>query len=220
MVSLFRQKLEEGLQQQAIVVSDQNLDQLERYFHELRKWNKKVNLVAKSASELQIVENHFLDSLTLLPLMHKESSHLVDIGTGGGFPGLVCKVALPTLQMSLVEPRLKRVSFLKNVVRLLGLSKVDIYSERVEELADLAEDTSISHITGRAVTEVGAFLQMVEPFAATGAEVVMMKGPKWKQEMDAAADLLDRSSFRLARILESQLPFSGARRYILIFKGN
>jgi 16S rRNA (guanine527-N7)-methyltransferase len=107
----------------------------------------------------QIIENHFIDSLTILPLLHGADVHLLDIGSGAGFPGLVCKAARPELLVTLVEPRLKRASFLGHIVRTLGLDGVTILTCRIEDEVQLPSDTVFSHITGRAITEVGPFLR-------------------------------------------------------------
>ncbi len=213
----FRQRLDAGLHQMGMEISPASVDRLDIYFAELKKWSRKINLIAKSAGDEQIVEKHFLDSLTLLPLLGDAGSHLLDIGTGAGFPALVCKAACPELAVTLVEPREKRVSFLGHIVRTLGLEEVRILSCRVEDANQLPSTMVFSHITARAVTEIGPFLRMVERFARSGPQLVCMKGPRWQEEINAAAEILNRSSFRLDRVVECVLPFSGAERRIVIF---
>ncbi|GAB6192195.1 16S rRNA (guanine(527)-N(7))-methyltransferase RsmG [Desulfocastanea catecholica] len=213
----FRQRLETGLHLLGLEISPASVDRLAVYFAELKKWSRKINLIAKSAGDEQIVENHFLDSLTLLPLIGTAGSHLLDIGTGAGFPALVCKAACPELAVTLVEPREKRVSFLGHIVRTLGLTEVRILSCRVEDEIQLPSATAFSHITARAVTEIGPLLQMVERFAPSSPQLVWMKGPRWQEEITAAAEIVNRSSFRLDRVVECALPFSGAERRIVIF---
>lgn len=213
----FRQRLEMGLHLLGIEISPASVDRLAIYFAELKKWSRKINLIAKSADDEQIVENHFLDSLTLLPLLGGTGSHLLDIGTGAGFPALVCKAACPELAVTLVEPREKRISFLGHMVRTLGLTEVRILSCRVEDATQLPSATVFSHITARAVSEIGPLVQMVERFAPSGPQLVWMKGPRWQEEITAAAEILNRSSFRLDRVVECTLPFSGAERRIVIF---
>ncbi len=213
----FHGQLTAGLGALEISLPASAVDSLARYFAELKKWSRKVNLIAKSATDEEIVENHFLDSLTLLPLLPVTGGHLLDIGTGAGFPGLACKAARPDLAVTLVEPREKRVSFLGHIVRTLGLENVSIVCCRVEDESRLPADQPFTHITGRAVTEIGPFLQMVERFEATSPRVILMKGPKWREEMAAAASVVEGSAFQLAEIRECALPFSGARRSLLLF---
>lgn len=122
----FTTRLEEGLALAGIALDTAALGRLERYWLELRKWNQKINLIAKGSTDEEIVENHFLDSLTLLPLLGEGEIHLLDIGSGAGFPGLVVKAARPDIHLTLVEPRHKRVAFLGQIVRSLQLSEVRI----------------------------------------------------------------------------------------------
>lgn len=213
----FRQRLAAGLKILEIEISPEASDRLALYFNELKKWSGKVNLIAKSTGDDQIVENHFLDSLTILPLLDGAGTHLLDIGTGAGFPALICKAAYPALAVTLVEPRAKRVSFLGHMVRTLGLQEVKILSCRVEDQQQLPSTAAFSHITARAVTEIGPFLRMVERFSPSGPRLICMKGPKWREELAAASATLERSPYALDRVVECALPFSGAERTLLLF---
>lgn len=213
----FSTRLEKGLKLLGIAISPDASTRLSIYFSELKKWGKKVNLIAKSTSDEQIVENHFLDSLTILPLLEGAGIHLLDIGTGAGFPALVCKAACRELAVTLVEPRSKRVSFLGHIVRTLGLEGVDIIPCRIEDENQFSSVRLFTHITARAVTEIGPFLEMVERFAISGPQLVCMKGPKWREELTAAADVLSSSSYKLDRVVACTLPFSEAERNILLF---
>ena len=214
----FRQRLAAGLDIMEIAVSPDGLERLSLYFQELKKWSKKLNLIARSASDEQIIENHFLDSLTLLPLLRCGTVHLLDIGTGAGFPALVCKAVSPEILVTLVEPRLKRVSFLGYIVRTLDLPGVKILSCRAEDETQLPAANTFTHITARAVTDLGALLQMVERFSSPASQLICMKGPRWQEELAAAEDILARSAFTLERVVHCTLPFSGAERSLVLFK--
>lgn len=213
----FGQRLETGLHTLGLEISPEACDRLTVYFSELKKWGSKVNLIAKATSDEQIVESHFLDSLTLLPFLDGDCTHLLDIGTGAGFPALICKAARTDLAVTLVEPRSKRVSFLGHMARTLALEQVKILSCRVEDELQLPSSLDFTHITARAVTEIGPFLQMVERFAPSSPQLLCMKGPRWQEELTAASKILAQSSFTLERVVECTLPFSGAERRILIF---
>lgn len=217
MMADFSVSLTTGLKSFGLILPPEAVERLALYFRELLKWSKKINLIAKGTDPEQIIENHFIDSLTILPQFTGVGSHLLDIGSGAGFPGLVCKAAWPELLVTLVEPRLKRASFLGHITRTLGLSGINVLTCRVEDEALLPSDCPFSHITGRAITEVGPFLRMVERFAPTGARVICMKGPKWREEMDAATEIVSRSPYRLSQVIEHVLPFSGAKRSLLLF---
>lgn len=211
----FQEGLVRGLAALDIAVGAEGLAALSRYHAELKRWSARMNLIAKNTPDGQILENHFLDSLTLLPLL-SEDSHLLDIGTGAGFPGLVCKAANPALRLTLVEPREKRVSFLRHIVRTLGLKDVHIVTGRIEDERLLPSDTPFSHITSRAVSDIAGLLAMAARFARPGLKLICMKGPKWREELAAAAELLAASPFVLEEVVEKRLPISGAMRALLI----
>jgi len=213
----FRALLQEGGQKLGIALADDAVERLFVYYEELRRWSRKVNLIARDASEQQIIENHFLDSLTILPLLG-DSPFLLDVGTGAGFPGLVCKAARPGLALTLVEPRLKRVSFLRHIMRTLGLDGVSVLACRMEDESQLPSATPFTHITSRAVTEIGAFLDMTRRFAALGPAIICMKGPRWQQELATVADDLQDGVLELVRTVELRLPFSGAERALVVLK--
>lgn len=220
-MSSFSQLLLYGLEQlgKEYWPAPERLVLLELYFDELMKWRRKVNLVTRSATESEIVEKHFLDSLVLLPEFD-EGSRLLDIGTGAGFPGLVCRTACPSLAVDLVEPRLKRVSFLRHVARVLKLKndggELVIHADRMGSGSPLCCQT-FSHITCRAVAEIGHVLEIVSCLSGSGAQLLLMKGPRWQEELQMAESVLQQSQYRLERVREIVLPFSQAQRFVLIF---
>ncbi len=189
------------------------------YAAELEKWAKKVNLIAKGTTPTQLVESHFIDSLNLLPLLPPGTGpgeRLLDIGSGAGFPGLVCAVARPALAITLVEPRQKRAAFLRHMVRTLGLAGVEVRECRVEDKTALPGP--YSHITARAVTDLAGLLAMAARFAPGETQLLWLKGPKWQEELAAAGEVLAASPYRLSEVVEARLPFSGACRSILLFR--
>ncbi len=193
-------------------------ERLVAYFRELKHWSRKINLISRGATDQEILVKHFLDSLTLLPLLSGERVHLLDIGTGAGFPGLVCKAVDPTLKVTLVEPRLKRVSFLRHVVRTLGLSDTSVLACRVEDEEMLPADLGFTHITSRAVSEIKAFLDMSHRFAGPGVQVICMKGPKWEEELTAWKDSASPAGFTLHSRTEYVLPVFRGIRNLLVFE--
>jgi 16S rRNA (guanine527-N7)-methyltransferase len=214
----FREQLQRGCDTLGISLDPQAVERLFVYFAELARWSKKINLIAKGTAEGDILENHFLDSLTLLPLLaNTENPHLLDVGTGAGFPGLVCKAAWPALTVTLLEPRLKRVSFLRHVIRTLNLDGVNVLVGRVEDETLLPSTTVFSHITSRAVADMGDFLKMVSRLCSPETTVVCMKGPKWQEELQLMQKLAPIISLSHVATLEVQLPNSRARRALLTF---
>lgn len=213
----FQKHLVEGCTRLGLELGPGAVTRLTLYFVELKRWSAKVNLIARGTTDLEIVDKHFLDSLALVPHLMEKDAHLFDVGSGAGFPGLVCKAAFPDLTVTLVEPRLKRVSFLRHVARTLALDKgVSVVAGRVEEVGPCAEHP-YTHITSRAVTDLSTFLQLIDHLWLPGTRVLCMKGPKWSEELASCSEEM-RS--HLEKTVEYQLPVSGASRVLLSFKKN
>ena len=214
-IELFRR----GLAGLGANLSELQIGQLDRYLQELKKWNRAYNLVAR-ADDPQLVETHFLDSLTLLPLLDPcPEPGLVDVGSGAGFPGLVVKIARPDLPVTLVEPRQKRTAFLRQVIRALGLKGIAVRKARLETAAPEFADwrDGIPLFTSRAFTEIAAFLELCAPFTAPGGRVICMKGRKAGAEVAEWRARQPSSPFALNRTITTALPFSDTPRQLLVF---
>lgn len=214
----FEELLCDGAASFSVSLNGDQTERLYRYFQELRRWSKKINLISKNASDEQIVENHFVDSIALLQIVENSDGRLFDIGSGAGFPGLVCKAARPELPVALVEPRLKRVSFLKNIIRLLELDDIDVHAGRLEDGATIPGEESAAWVVSRAVAEVGDFIALCDRFLEYRAAVVCMKGPRFREEFDEVETAA--KGWKLDTARSYRLPRSGAERNLLVFRGS
>ena len=199
------------------------LSRLALYFHELKKWNRKINLVARTLDDQQILENHFLDSLTLLSFWdfgNQGKETVLDVGTGAGFPGLVIKTVCPLLPVVLIEPRRNRYYFLKHIVRVLDLQGVELLNVRIEETAELKElsGRKFSFITSRAFTDIDQFIRLTAPYLFRGGRIVCMKGPGAEKELDTLVRKGLPEKFYVVETKKLQLPFSEAERILIFIK--
>lgn len=208
----------DGLAQIACPLSPENIEQLCLYVAELRKWNRRINLIARKTGIVDVIERHFLDSLTLLPFLPitgKKEKILLDVGTGAGFPGLVLAVTRPDLRVVLVEPRGKKVSFLRHIVRCLRLENVEIINARLEE-SGMLTDWKMDWVTCRALAEPVIFLAMVEPLLQRGTRALLMLGPE--QEKRLTSELPDHYAVETTGTIS--LPWSGAQRFIAVVRSD
>ena len=199
------------------------LARLALYFHELKKWNRKINLVARTLNDHQILENHFLDSLTLLSFLdpgNQEQETVLDVGTGAGFPGLVLKAVCPLLPVVLIEPRRNRYYFLKHIVRVQDLQGVELLNVRLEETAELKElsERKFSFITSRAFTDSSRFIRLAAPYLAPGGRIACMKGPGAEKEVTHFVQQGLLAKFYVEETQKLQLPFSEAERILIFIK--
>ncbi|MCP4933789.1 MAG: 16S rRNA (guanine(527)-N(7))-methyltransferase RsmG [bacterium] len=174
-------------------VSRETLQRLERYVELLRKWQKAVNLIAPSTLD-QIWHRHIGDSAQILDILResdssKKSGIWLDIGSGGGFPGLVAAIILShdfDYQFHLVESNGRKCAFLSDVVRHLDLP-VEIHNERIEDYARNQQGEQFSIISARALTSLDRLLALSEPFLSSDTVAYFFKGREVGGEIEQAA---------------------------------
>ncbi len=148
--------LDQGLEQLPVTLPEMARTGILNYLDLLEKWNKVHNLTAVRDSHEQ-VRLHVLDCLALLTVIDHEWESVADIGSGAGLPGIMLALARPQWPIFLVESNKKKVAFLREAVRQLGLSSVQVVAERAE---NWQPDKPIELILSRAVADVDGFLKV------------------------------------------------------------
>lgn len=165
-------------------VSRETLARLETYAALLRKWNPAINLVAKSTLD-DLWSRHMLDSAQILSLASEDTTSWVDLGSGGGFPGLVvAAMALeshPDLHITLVESDQRKSTFLRTVIRELGLN-AKVISKRIEEVTDVQAQV----ISARALASLGQLFDWSESFLLPDSICIFPKGATVEKEIQEA----------------------------------
>lgn len=207
--------LKRGADELGIELDAAALDRFSRFAAELAKWNRKINLTAIKEGE-DVMIKHFLDSLTVLAKVDV-FGRVLDIGSGGGFPGIPLKIARPDLQVVSVDAVEKKILFQRHVARLLGLNGFTAIHARGESLASQYA-SSFDIIVSRAFTDILSFVRMVEPLLAEGGRIVAMKGSEGVSEMTSYKDELSLTGFEVESVHEFHLPVAGDRRSLIIMK--
>ena len=157
------------------------------YLGRLLAMNEQMNLTAiKDPSEAW--EKHALDALTLVPLLGEVAAgaRLVDVGSGGGLPGIPLAIARPDLRVTLVEATQKKAAFLAAVVAALGLTHVEVRAERAETLGAGALRGAFDVVTARAVARLDLLVPLTAPLARPGGLVLLVKGQRADEELAEA----------------------------------
>lgn len=140
METQFRHQLEETFNRHGFPLTSKQIEQLTVYRSELQRWNTHINLTALH-DDTEVIYKHFLDSISILKhYTFVEKQAVIDIGTGAGFPGIVIKIYVPSIHLTLVEASQKKVAFLKYIVSQLGLGpSIQVIAKRAEICAETDE---------------------------------------------------------------------------------
>jgi 16S rRNA (guanine527-N7)-methyltransferase len=210
----FRQILLAAADQMGLALTGPQITLFEAYREILLLWNSKMNLVSLQ-SELDLPVRHFIDSLTLLPYLPAGPGTLLDIGSGAGFPSIPVKIVREDLHMTLLEASRKKSSFLKEVVRKLGLQGISVMNSRLEELLKKEVKPSFDLIVSRATLKLPDLVEQGLPLLKVGGFLAAMKGPGIEEER-AALDSLKDTCFRVVGNYPFTLPLTGDRRNIIL----
>jgi 16S rRNA (guanine527-N7)-methyltransferase len=168
-----------------VELSGRQHEQLSQYLDLLLDVNTRMNLTRiadRAAAEVQ----HVGDALTVLPFLPRESFSLVDVGSGGGIPGVILAVARPDATVVLLEATKKKAAFLQDVAKALGLENVKVVAERAETAArgKLREASDVA--VARAVGTMDFLVEWCLPLVKKGERMLAMKGARIVEELPAA----------------------------------
>ena len=180
------QLLRRGLGHIGVHVTPAQIEALEVYLSELQRWAPHVNLTGFKSKEA-IVREGFLRSLTYRAAFEPAPRmKAVDIGSGAGFPGLVLKICYPEMDMVLVEAARRRATFLRHLIRRLGLSRVRCIQARAEQLHSDPEHRGRYHVAfARAVGALPSAVAIAEPLLSPGGRLVLQMGRKTLESLAA-----------------------------------
>lgn len=177
-MSDLRRQLESGLQAMNVDLSTAQQLLLLEYVALLKKWNNTYNLTALR-DEHAMISHHLLDSLTLLPYV-VQAKTLMDVGSGGGMPGIPTAICRPDLQITLLDANTKKTTFLQQVVIELGLENVAVASGRVEAIHNKRVDV----VTSRAFAELRDFISLTKHLLNENGYWAAMKGVYPYEELE------------------------------------
>jgi 16S rRNA (guanine527-N7)-methyltransferase len=170
-----------------IDLSKQQIQQFQKYLSLLQEWNQKINLTAIK-KENEIIEKHFIDSVTCLTIpVFWLNIRVMDIGTGAGFPGIPLKIIRPDLELALVETVGKKAQFLEKVIHELKLENVKVLKERAEVLGHQPEHReSYDVVISRALAKLSVASELCLPFVKPYRVYLVMLGEDITEQLDSA----------------------------------
>lgn len=199
-----------------------NEAQIAKFQHFLKlfqDWNSKLNLSAIKDEEGMVIK-HFIDSVLILKVFNFESGQrLVDIGSGGGFPGLPLGIINSKLTITLIDSVGKKMKAVQAMAEELGLANVQTDVGRAEEFGhDQNFREQFDWATARAVAELPVLLEYLSPLVKIGGQIVAYKSGDYQEELNKSQSAQQKLQLKLVRTIEDELPENQGRRSFLIFQ--
>jgi 16S rRNA (guanine527-N7)-methyltransferase len=195
-----------------VPLSDAQATQLVAFANLLIKWNRVHNLTALDKPQ-DIVSHHLLDSLSIIPELERcaegRALRILDVGSGGGLPGMPLAIALPAMHVALIDRVQKKTAFLQQVRAELGLANVEVAHARVEEYRAAPYDV----ITSRAFAALEEMVRVTAHLLAPRGCWLAMKGVYPTEEINALP-----SAVTLMRAVKLHVPLLGAERHVLVLR--
>jgi 16S rRNA (guanine527-N7)-methyltransferase len=199
------QILVDGIEEMQLDLSGDKIAKLMDYLALLFKWNAVYNLTSLR-DPMQMVTHHLLDSLAAVPAF-KDAKNVLDVGAGGGLPGMVLAICRPDMKVAMIDTVHKKTAFLTQVKAELGLANVTVYTKRVEQLE---VKQAFDVITSRAFADLSDFVNWSGHLLAEGGQFIALKGV-------AATDEQQRvpSPWKITELRPLKVPKIEAERHLV-----
>ena len=197
--------LEEGIVAMRLDISPAQQEKLMDYLALMFKWNSVYNLTSLR-DPMQMVTHHLLDSLAAVPAF-AQAHNVLDVGSGGGLPGIVLAIVRPDMKVSMIDTVHKKTAFLTQVKAELGLSNVTVYTARVEQL-QVSDKFDV--ITSRAFADLSDFVNWSSHLLADGGRYIALKGVAPKDEQERLP-----AEWQVTGVEPLQVPRLGAERHLV-----
>ena len=200
---MYFELMEESVKNLGISIDRNQYRQFEKYKNLLKEWNEKMNLTAITEDE-EIFKKYFIDSIKVFEFKEVlKAEHIIDVGTGAGFPGIPMKIMMPETKLTLLDSLNKRLNFLRAVSEELELSDVQFVHSRAEDGARLEEHRENYDIAvSRAVANLTLLSELCIPYVKKGGYFIALKGPAVEDEIKEATKAIEILGGKLREIKE------------------
>lgn len=197
--------LVDGIDALGLTMTSVQIEQMIDYLALLFKWNSVYNLTSIRDPK-DMVRQHLLDSLSAV-YAFKDAKNILDVGSGGGLPGVVLAIAYPNAKVSMIDTVSKKTAFLSQVKTELSLENVTVYTSRVEQLI---VEKKFDVITSRAFSELSNFINWSSHLLMEGGQYIAMKGVEPLQEIECLPE-----NWSLTKLEMLQVPGLDVERHLV-----
>ncbi|MGB4661842.1 MAG: 16S rRNA (guanine(527)-N(7))-methyltransferase RsmG [Mobilitalea sp.] len=208
----------DGLNELKIELSEIQMQQFMDYYELLLEWNKVMNLTSIIEFK-EVIQKHFIDSLSIIKVIKLTKEKVLDVGTGAGFPGIPLKIAFPEIEIVLLDSLQKRINFLDEVVNKLKLEKVETLHGRAEDYGKNMEyREQFDLCVSRAVAKLSSLSEYCIPYVKKEGYFVPYKSGKIEDELEMSQKALGILGAKIIEIGEFSLPGTDIERKLVVIK--
>lgn len=214
-----REILKKGIEELGISTNDEMLNNLKIYREILVEWNQVMNLTGIE-DEKEVYIKHFLDSISAVKNGYiKDGMSIIDVGTGAGFPGMPLRICLENLKVTLLDSLNKRINFLQEVAKNVGIDDIEYIHGRAEDFGkDEKYREQYDIATARAVAGLPVLMEFCIPFVKVGGYFICLKGPNANLELEESKAAMETLGVEFIEKINVDLPDSQLNHNILVFK--
>ena len=208
-----------GCNELGIELDEKKIERFKQFKELLKEWNEKINITAIT-DDVEIDIKHFLDSVTIFKTGKiSADKKIIDIGTGGGFPGVPINIIEEGTDVTLFDSLNKRLIFLNEVISQLGLNNIRTIHGRAEEYGRKEEYREMFDIaTSRAVASLDTLSEYCLPFVKVGGYFVALKGPEVEEEIKDSQEAIKILGGTIEDRIDVKLPSSDIVHNLLVIK--
>lgn len=201
-----------------INLSAEQENKFEKYYKLLVEYNKHTNLT-RIIEHQEVYYKHFYDSLTIMPFIKDFNKSLCDMGSGAGFPSIPIKIIKENLNITIVDSSLKRINFLKELIKELDLKGIKLVHSRIEDFAS-SNLKKFDYVTARALGNARLISELGIPLLKIKGQFLMMKGSQGYEEIREAKNTLEVLESTVINKHLLELPYNYGERTIFVIEKN